>query len=291
MSIRSFVKISPTSSKTAVGVNFNEVRKSINRQGMVLTDIGKNLQQIATIVKFQQDFLNDSAKTRIRKIKDDAKKEKTFKAQAKARLGRMSKKDRRDAAENAAEKGATKAANLNNKKERDAIAKPVKGFLGKVLGTLGKIIETFVLFGALDWISKNPEKVQKVMEVMFAIGKFAFNLIGMGVGKTLDLITSMFGSEPTATETEKKFKGLTGLVALIGGLAALKAAPGIARDLKTLGDKRKVENAVKQTQEIRKERNAARKARITGYRDKKTGVVYTKDEYERMQRAARRRFC
>lgn len=289
MSIRSFVKIGPTSSKTAVGVNFNEVRKSINRQGMVLTDIGKNLQQIATIAKFQQDFLNNSAKTRINKIKDDAKKEKTFKAQAKARLGRMSKKDRRDAAENAAEKGATKAANLNNKKERDAIAKPVKGFLGKVLGTLGKIIETFVLFGALDWISKNPEKVQKVMEVMFAIGKFAFKLIGMGVGATLDLITNMFGSNPTATETEKKFKGLTGLVALIGGLAALKAAPGIAKDLKTLSDKRKIDNAVKQTQEIRKERTTARKARITGYRDKKTGVVYTKDEYERMQRAARRK--
>ena len=222
--IRSFIKIAPTSTKSEIGLNFNQLRKAINRQGMVVNDIGKNLVESSTLLEFQQDYLKNQSLVIIREEEEKVVKEKTFMQKMRDKFRRKTKKKQRDAAEDAAEEGLKEAEKKDNNKLVEGIKKPIKGFLATVLSTLGTIIEYFVVFGALDWISKNPEKVEKLIRLVFAIGKFAATIVGFGVNLILDGLTNTFGNYEEEGPLRRGLRGVLGVIQLFSGLAALRGA-------------------------------------------------------------------
>jgi len=287
--IRSFIKIAPTSTKSEIGLNFNQLRKAINRQGMVVNDIGKNLVESSTLLEFQQDYLKNQSVVIIREEEEKVVKEKTFMQKMRDKFRRKTKKKQRDAAEDAAEEGLKEAEKKDNNKLVEGIKKPIKGFLATVLSTLGTIIEYFVVFGALDWISKNPEKVEKLIRLVFAIGKFAATIVGFGVNLILDGLTNTFGNYEEEGPLRRGLRGVLGVIQLFSGLAALRGAQYLLMPWKILQDGNRIKDALQQQNLTKQEMEKANQARIKGYKDKKTGAVYSKEEYDRMRKAAQRK--
>ena len=60
-------------------------------------------------------------------------------------------------------------------KGKKKMKKPM-GFFSKLMGFLGTIFKYFIVFGALDWLSKNGDKIVKVAKLFWTIGKFVFKL-------------------------------------------------------------------------------------------------------------------
>ena len=57
---------------------------------------------------------------------------------------------------------------------------------------------------------------------------------------------------------------------------------------KILKDAKRVNSVFEQTAETTEELKASNKARFKGYRDKKTGIIYSEKEYKEMQKSAKR---
>ena len=95
------------------------------------------------------------------------------------------------------------------------------GFFGK---TIGRVIKYFVIFGALNWITKHPEKVAKLGRLIFAIGKFGFALTKLGVGAMLTGLTNLVGDYSDKNAVEQGLRKFLGVFQLLGGIAALKTA-------------------------------------------------------------------
>ena len=98
------------------------------------------------------------------------------------------------------------------------VASGIAGFLA----SLGKLFMGLVGFAALDWIAKNPDKVQKIMDVVGKIATFVWNtakfLAGFALGGLSD-----FMEDPTS------LKGLLGIGKFFLVLAGIFAGPALAK--------------------------------------------------------------
>lgn len=289
--IRSFVKIKPFASKTPIGTNFNEIRKGINRQGVLVEGIGQSLEQSRKIVEFEREFLRSNTQKTLTRVDEESKSKETFAKRMQRFYGKLFEKKRRQKAEDAAEKG-DKEAKKDNKKFVEKIKKPVKGFLQALGGILGTVAKYFIIFGVLDWLEKNPESATKLFRLIFHIGKFAYNITSLGIGAVLDGLTNMFGDFSADGINEnivkRSFRFLFGAFQLLGGVAALKAAQYIMMPWKLMQDINFVRGIFSRQAAMEAESEVSREKRMTGYRDKKSGVIYTKEEVEQMRKSAQR---
>ena len=87
--LRKFVTINKFSSKTEVGDAFNELRKGINRAGGVVDNIGQNVYQQSTILKFQAEYLTDQGVRQVKIVKKGQRQKNTFFKDFNKRLKRM----------------------------------------------------------------------------------------------------------------------------------------------------------------------------------------------------------
>tara|TARA_B100000073_G_scaffold104336_1_gene83568 strand:- start:4565 stop:7090 length:2526 start_codon:yes stop_codon:yes gene_type:complete len=98
------------------------------------------------------------------------------------------------------------------------VASGIAGFLA----SLGKLFMGLVGFAVLDWVAKNPEKVQKIMDVLGKIATFVWNtakfLTGFALGGLSD-----FMENPTS------LKGLLGIGKFFLVLAGIFAGPALAK--------------------------------------------------------------
>lgn len=289
--IRSFVKIKPFATKTSLGSSFNEIRKGINRQGVVVQTIGENLDQVRKLVEFEREFLLTNSDEKIRRAKVEKKEKDTFAKRMKRSQLKSTQRKKRDTAENAAEQGEKEYKN-EAKKVSDKVKKPVKGFLGAIGSILGPIVKFFILYGVLDFMEKNPEKIVKLFKLMYTIGKFAFKLTNLGIGMVMDGLTNMFGDFSADGINENKvkrgFRFLFGALQLLGGVAALRVANYVMAPWKLMQDINFVRKIFSNQAEMSAEAEYSQKQRMTGYRDNKSGVIYTKEEVEQMRKSARR---
>ena len=285
--LKKFVKIKPIETKSSVGINFNEFRKGINRTGNLADGIGANFFEQKTLLKFQNEYLDTSKTQQLEVVEEEKKDKKKLFSDYKQRLRRMLGKKKRQKAEDAAEEGA-KEGDKEGKKRLEVIKKPIKSFLQTIGKLLGNIVKYFIIFGALDWIEKNPEKVQKLARLVFAIGKFAWWLGKWGIGKILDGITNLVGTFEDENAVQRGLRFLGGAFQLVGGIAALRFAQYMIMPWKILKDAKRVNSVFEQTAETTEELKASNRARVKGYRDKKTGVIYSEKEYKEMQKSAKR---
>lgn len=286
--IRSYLTVKPFKAETKVGQNFNGLRLSVNRLGSTTQGIGKSIESMYTLLKFQNEFLNETHTYAIDTDKRRVKDKKVLKSKLKLEEKKNTQKSRRDAAaKQAVDRGKKDAGKIENKKKE---LKPVKTFLEKIAGFFSTVITAFLIFGGLDYISKNADKIVKVAKLFFTIAKFAYKLTRLGVFAVMDGLTNMFGDYSVNGIKEngikRKFRFMFGFLQLTGGLLALRYITGpwrILTDLNFLiGAFRGVAEGNQQI--------AVQEDRMKGgYFDSQTGKFISKDEYDVMRKAARRK--
>ena len=287
MSIRSYVKIKPISEKGAFTDGFNELRKGINRTGAVTESIGKNYVETHKLIKFEKEWLSDKQETDIDTAnledKDDKKKHRGFLS----RFVRMFRRNRRKETENAAEEGEKDADKDVDKKKKEAKG-PMKSFLGMITGFLTPIFKFFLAMGVLDWLSKSPEKAQKVFKAIFAIAKFGWAVVGFGINKVMDGLTNLFGKGFDEGPIKRTFRFMGGFLQLASGIAALRFASYMVMPWKLITDVNRLRSVFGAQADQQGEAEAQAAWRKKGYKDRKTGVIYTEKEYKTMRKSARR---
>ena len=235
--IRSFVKIKPTAAKTPIGVNFNELRKGINRTGTTVQSIGVNLEQARKLIEFERQFLREKGTKEIQNVKAEVKQKETFASKVK-RLGKqLFQRKKRDDSERIAEEGLDEGKK-ESKKTVEKVKKPVKGFLEAIGSILGTVVKYFITFAVLDVMEKNPEAFVKVFKLAWTIGKFAFNLAKFGIAGIMDGLTNMFGdfSDLNEGKVKRGLRFILGAFQVLGGFAALRAATYILKPWKLMQD-------------------------------------------------------
>jgi hypothetical protein len=286
--IRSFVTIKPIATKTSVGTNLNEIRKGINRTGLLMEGIAKNYAETAKLIQFEREWLRNNAQSKVADINEEEKKEQSLFAKSMQNLRKVFSKKQRDEAE-AATEGQKQA---ESSKVAEEVKKPVKSFLeaiGSLLGTIGKY---FLIFGALNWLESNPESAVKFFKLVWAIGKFSFQLTKLGIGGVMDGLTNLFGDFSSNGMKENVVKrGLRffiGALQLAGGLAMLRFASYLIMPWRLFQDVNTIKSVFLKQAQSEAEMKASAEARKTGYKDSRTGIVYTKEEYEAIKKSARR---
>ena len=286
--IRSFVKIQPITGKSGIAQNMDQVRKSINRMGSVTDGIAKSFYDTTELLKFEKEYLSDTSKEEVTDIKKKDKKEKTKWTDSMRKFRRSFAKKKRERLEDQAEKGIEEG----KEEGRKAIEKqkPKMTMLGKFLSGIFRVFKLLIVYAALDWLSnpQNAENAVKVFKVLFTIGKFAFKLTKMGVGMILDGLTNVFGNYSEEGAIRRGLRGVLGVVQLMGGLAVLRTAQYMIMPWKLLKDVNRLRMIFSGNAEQSAEAERNAQVRKGGYRDKKTGVIYSDKEYKSMQKAAAR---
>ena len=285
--LKKFVTINAFTSKTNVGVGFNVLRKAINRTGTTLDGVNASVKTQAVLQKFQADYLAENYVKQITIVRKGTKQKNTFFTNFNKRLKRMFAVKKRQKAEDAGEDGI-KEGRTQTEKLIQKIGKPIENFMGFFGKTIGRVIKYFVIFGALNWITKHPEKVAKLGRLIFAIGKFGFALTKLGVGAMLTGLTNLVGDYSDKNAVEQGLRKFLGVFQLLGGVAALKTAQYLVMPWKLISDIKGINSIFEKTAETSEEIRASSKARLKGYKDSKTGVIYSEKEYKAMKKSAQR---
>ena len=188
-----------TSGMNSLGASMNGIALQVEAMTQAMKDRVSSKIRGDAIVKKQEDA----------KDKQEADREKRKTAAEKLR---DAKKKRADDEENS-EKKKKKVQGEKMKEFKEAAKSAFGGFFGAIARFLGGIFKIFIAFAALDWISKNPEKVQKLVEGLAAIGKFVWKITSFLVGSAFDGLVKFM-------ENPISLKGLLGF-----GQFLLSAAP------------------------------------------------------------------
>lgn len=285
--LRKFVTINKFSAKTEVGDAFNDLRTGINRAGVVTDSIGQNVIAQSTLLKFQADYLSDSRNRQVTIVRKGQKQKTKFFTDMKKRLRKMFGFKKRKKAEEVSELGVKEGAKQADKRFK-SIRKPIESFIGMLSKTLGTMVKWFVIYGALNFIQKNPEQVTKLAKFFFTLGKFAFKIATFGMGGVIGGLSNVFGDLSDKNGVEKGMRRFVGVFQLIGGIAALRTAQYLIMPWKLISDIKGVNSMFDKNAMTAEELKKSQEARLKGYRDKKTGVIYSKDEYEAMRKSANR---
>lgn len=224
--------------------------KQVNNLGISLTGIANSTKSIHTLHEFQSEYLQDHTKDRVKVINNTAKEAEKRYQQRKRVEEKLLNKKQDTAAENLQETDLTPE---DEKASQEAIDKEKEGKLSKFLGLfrfIGAILKPLKglaialgLFTTLEWIEKNPEKVENAINFFIGWGKFGMKILSWGIGNIGDSLTS-FGDilDPNKNLIEKTFSGLKGVLQLIGGLGGLWFASRVFMPWKLVGDFKALSN-------------------------------------------------
>ena len=287
--IRTFVKIRPIETKSPTGLGFNKIRLSINRLGTATNSIADSFHQTTELIRFENEFLSKSSRTQIEDVKEEGKEKKSLFARAATKLRKKFSKTKRDKQETSSEAArGSKKGEKDAKKRFEQIKKPFEGFLKGIASLFGNLIMFAITYGALDWLSnkQNAENATKVVKLIWHIGKFGYWLAKNSIGLILDGLTNVIGDFGNEGAIRRSFRFMLGAFQMLGGIAALRTAQYLIMPWKLMKDinlLRSVFGAQAQTQAEVEESTRIRK---TGYRDTKTGVIYSEEEYKQMKKSA-----
>jgi len=224
--------------------------KQVNNLGISLTGIANSTKSIHTLHEFQSEYLQEHTDDRVKVINNTAKEAEKRYHQRKRVEEKLLNRKQDDAAEDLQE---TKMTPEEEKAAQEAVDKEKEGKLSKFLGLfrfIGAILKPLrglaaglFLFTTLDWISKNPEKVENVIKFFAGWARFGMKILSWGIGGIGDSLTS-FGDilDPKRNLIEKMFSGVKGVLQLIGGLGGLWAASRIFMPWKLVGDFQRLSN-------------------------------------------------
>ena len=214
---KKFTAITAADELSRIAKDQDKAFKSIT-SGM--NSLGASMNGIAIQVEAMTQAMKDRVSAKIKgdnitKKQADAvdKAEATREKKKTAEEKRRELKKKRDEAEDQSEKKGKKAKEGAMENFKEAAKSAFGGFFGAIAKFLGGIFKIFIGFAVLDWVSKNPDKVQKLAEGLAAIGKFVFNITSFLVGSAFDGLVKFM-------ENPISLKGLLGF-----GQFLLSAAP------------------------------------------------------------------
>tara|TARA_B100000131_G_scaffold21202_1_gene20582 strand:- start:13126 stop:15573 length:2448 start_codon:yes stop_codon:yes gene_type:complete len=199
--------------KKSFNAGMGAMTKGMNSLGATLNSISINSQNML-------EGWRDSIKSQISDNAALTKKEDKYK-----RLKLKRETDREKAEEKRRKLLAREETEKNNegkqplfKKIKTMFKEGTKAGIGGLFGGLLKLIRWAIplLLGykILDWVSKNPDKVQKLAQGFAAIGKFVYNVLAWSAGTALDGITKFL-------ENPISLKGIFGLAQFLIGAAPI----------------------------------------------------------------------
>ena len=290
MTLRSFVKIKTVAVKNPLDEGFSSIGKGINHIGDTTSSIAGNFHQINELIKFEREWLSKKGRKDFKALNEEnAEKKKGFKdmlSGLKKKFHAFGRKEKEKAAEKGLEDPEVKKS---GNKAFAAIKGPfmkVFDWIGKILGN---VLQFFIGYKALDWLSgQSGAKITKTFRAIWGIAKFIGKLIGWGVNGVLNGITALVGKDVSKQPVKRALGRVVGAVKLLGGVAALATASALIMPWKVLGNTAMIREVFGMHSSMKVESDADRKARIGGYRDKKTGVIYSKEEYAANMKAAKR---
>jgi len=287
--IRKFVKVKPFKADTQPGRNLNTIRLGVNRLGTLTDGIQASVKETATLIKFEKEYLKKDTKEDTKESKNEIREKKTLFERDRKKVKRLFKKKKRDQREKESELGVEEGEKEAQKQIRKQ-DKPIKGLLGFLGSLLGTVFKYFITFAAIDWLSdpKNGKRLEAVIKLLFTIGKFAYNITKLGVGLLFDGITNLVSAFQEGNAVSRVFNFFKGALQILGGVAALRTAQYMIMPWKVLKDIRLLRSLFSGVGEAQAEADHSEKVRRTGYRDKKTGVIYSEEEYKQMQKSAQR---
>ena len=185
----------------------NSLGATLNTIGLAVESIAEQMKTtVATQIKTQSKILSsakDGLKAEKKRHKDEAKKKKKEKD-----------KEERDKAEDESEKGKSPLFGRIKKEFAEGTKKAFGGLFGGLARMALSLFTFFVGYKILDWMSKNPEKVEAIAKTLAAVGKFIFNVTGFLVGSALDGLIRFL-------ENPVSIQGLFGMVQFIASAAPL----------------------------------------------------------------------
>jgi hypothetical protein len=205
----------PLTAAKAMGdlqISVKSLLSGINSLGATLNSVALTTEKIA-------ESMAASVNSQIRNADKIGKVEAKIRGdENKQQAKELTEKKKQQARENRDE------AEANSKKKpgkfqviRKEFKEQTKKAFGGLFGALARIagffLKYFVIFGILDWLSKNPEKVQRLAKGLAALGKFIYKVSSFLVGSAFDGISKFL-------ENPISLKGFFGAVQFI-----LSAAP------------------------------------------------------------------
>lgn len=304
--VREYVAVRPPKDSTGLSVGFTSTIRQVNRLGTTLTGIGRSIGQIHTLHEFSEEWLDSSGDRRSRKIRrDDKQAHKRWLEKGRVEEKLKNKKQDQEA-EDAQESDVDGEEVIDESKLKDNVRKEkggrLKGFLGlfkAIGGLLAPFIAQLGLFAGLDWVSKNPEKVQTVIDFLVGWGKFGYKILSFGIDKFLNGVTDLMGAgDPDKTMGERVWAGVKGIGGLLVGLGGLWAASRVFMPWKLINDTRRfmqlwdIFNAQGEDQDQQRDRGNRRQQRPTRRQRTARASKAARQRYARRYGgdAARRRF-
>ena len=139
-------------------------------------------------------------------------------------------------------------------------------------------------------MQKNGEAIKTVFKVVASLVKFTYKIASFGIGQVFNGMVRMFGTGvPGENKIQRVFRFFTGGLQFLVGLAALRSAQYILMPWKLFGDVNKLRDIFSNAKTAEEGANQATQRVKSGYYDKKTGRYYTKQEYNTMRKAARKK--
>ena len=167
-----------------IGNGFKALTSGLNSLGASLNSIALNVETMTEQMKLntQKQIRGTSEVIKVQKeaAKDEVKREKLKRKDE----DRRRKKAERDEAEDESTKPGL------FKKISESFKENTKKAAGGLFSGLLRLAKFFfgaiVAFGVLDWLTKNPEKIQALAKTLFAFGKLVFKITSFLAGSALD---------------------------------------------------------------------------------------------------------
>ena len=286
MAIKSYIKIKPIKDDGPFAGSFDEIRKGINRTGVVVENIANNNVETHKLIQFEKEWLSTTTEKETKVAKEEQKdEEKGFKKWFKGFRSMFRLKNRREQEKKDEAQPAVPGKEPEEKPPNE-LKKAGGGFLQKFANFLTPIFKFVMMQVLLRWLS-DPEKAKKagkVFNLVMALGKFALKIATWGIDTLASGIINVFGGFK-----EGPIKGTLG--ALFGFLqifAGFKTLQYLLNPFKAVSDVKKVAGLFKNTTEKEVEWKKQEQWRKFGYKDKETGKIYTEEEYKAQKKSVER---
>ena len=209
-------KFTPLTAAAAMGEvqsGLKSLMSGINSMGATLNSMALSVEKLSeSLGKSLGEQIKNANKIFATEDKEKKKEEKRRSRELTAKKKEEARK-RRDQSEEESEKSEPGLFGKITEKFKEQTKKAFGGLFGTLARIAGFFLKYFVIFGILNWMAKNPDKVEKLAKGLANLGKFIYKIANFLVGSTLDGLTRFL-------ENPVSIKGLFGAIQFL-----LSAAP------------------------------------------------------------------
>jgi len=186
-------KMTPLVAAKAVGEMSSDLNSGMKSIISGINSLGATLNSLALVAEGMTYAVKSSVAEQVRGAEKIAKAEEKIQKQEDKRRKleedakrKQESKRQRDEAEGDAEKGKGKLGRKIKDTFKEQTKKAFGGLFSGIAMLAKYFMKIFIGFAVLDWLAKNPEKVQHLAKGLFALGKFIFKITEFLVGSALD---------------------------------------------------------------------------------------------------------